>query len=244
MATISWPTVQTWIGSNPHQMKALAPFKWAHERIEGPEEVTDADGWTRTNVVPPTPLSAILLTQDSMYQALPEHARFSILRDTLTELQTVASNQLKGRQWPVRRTNEGLTACGLTDSRPADWTDIGWRALATLRECQIILVNQDKQTISFFPEDVRTWTSTYDTLWMDHECRYTWSSPSKPNIKEWLTAKEQSGWTIGWPEAEGTMDELKQAAQKVGETIVGKIIKDALMKRVGRAQAIQTLASW
>jgi hypothetical protein len=244
MATISWPNVQTWIGSNPHQMKALAPFKWAHESIEGPEEVTDADGWIRINVAPPTPLSAILLAQDSMYQALPEHARFSVLRDTLTELQTVASNQLKGRQWPVRRTNEGLTACGLTDGRPADWTDIGWRALATLRECQIILVNHDKQTISFFPEDVRTWSSTYDTLWIDHECRYSWSSPSKPNIKEWLATKEQSDWTIGWPEAEGTMDELKQAAQKVGEPIVGKIMKDALMKRVGRAQAIHTLASW
>jgi hypothetical protein len=244
MTQISWSNVQTWIQSNPHQMKSLPPFKWASDRIEGPDDVSDADGWIRMNVSPATPLSAILLSQDSMYQALPEHVRRSTLRDETTELQEAAARHLKGRQWPIRRTNEGLTACSLEEGRATAWTDIGWRALATLRECQIILVNQTNQTVRFFPEDVRNWSSSNETYWIDHECRYMWSYPSKPNVKQWLASKEQAGWTINWPEADGTMDELKQAAQKVGETILGKITKDALMKRVGRAQALHTLHTW
>ena len=244
MSTLTWSNVKTWIQSNPHQMKSLSPFKWAHERIEGPEDVSDADGWTRMTVSPATPLSAILLAQDVMYQALPEHVRWSTLRDETTELQASTANHLKGRQWPIRRTNEGITACGLEEGRATDWTDIGWRAIATLRECQIILVNQTNQTIRFFPEDVRNWASSNETIWIDHECRYIWSYPSKPNVKQWLTVKEQVGWTLSWPEADGTMEELKQTAQKVGEQIIGKITKDVLMKRVGRAQSIHILSLW
>lgn len=244
MTEISWANVQTWIQSNPHQTKALTPFKWARDKVEGADEVKNADGWHQINASPSTPLSAILLAQDTMYQALPEHARMAVLRDETTELQESCARHLKGRQWPVRRTNEGISVCGLTEGRAADWTDIGWRALATLRECQIILVNQTAQTIRFFPEDVRCWSSSVETIWIDHECRYIWSHPSKPNVKQWLSDKEVGGWSIQWPEAEGTMDELKQVAQKVGENISGKIMKDALMKRIGRAQSIHTLSSW
>lgn len=244
MSNISWTNVQTWIQSNPNQTKSLVPFKWSRESIHGPEEVSDSDGWMRMNVVPATPLSVILLAQDIMYQALPEHVRHSNLRDTTTELQVLIANQLKGRQWPIRRTNEGLTACCLTEGRPSDWPAIGWRALATLRECQIVLVNQTNQSISFFPEDVRCWAASNETIWVDHECRYLWTPNVKPNMKQWLAEKEQSGWTIQWPVAEGTMDELKQAAQKVGEVIIGKVIKDVLMKRIGRAQSIHTFSSW
>ena len=244
MSTLPWSNVQTWIQSNPHQMKTLPPFKWARDCIEGSEDVSDADGWTRMSVVPATPLSAILLAQDSMYHALPEHVRRSNLRDETTELQEACARHLKGRQWPIRRTNEGLSGCGLTEGRPVDWTEIGWRALATLRECQIILINQTAQTIRFFPEDVRCWSSSNETIWIDHECRYIWSYPSKPNVKQWLHTKEQSGWTLQWPEADGTMDELRQAAQKVGEVMIGKVTKDVLMKRIGRAQSIHTLTLW
>lgn len=244
MSTLAWSNVQTWIQSNPHQIKSLAPFKWSRERIEGPEEGSDADGWIRSSVTPATPLSAILLSQDSLYQALPEHVRHSTLRETTTELQELVPNQLKGRQWPVRRTNEGLTACCLTEGRPIDWPTIGWRALATLRECQIILVNQNEQTITFFPEDIRCWSVSNEIIWMDHECRTIWTPPSKPNLRDWLLKKEQSGWSIQWPEAEGTMEELKQAAHKVGEIILGKVTKDTLMKRVGRAQSIQIVGTW
>jgi hypothetical protein len=244
MTEISWTNVQTWIESNPQSHKTLSPFKWARDKIEGADEVKEADGWSRITVSPSTPLSAILLSQDTMYQALPEHARMAVLRDETTELQESCARHLKGRQWPIRRTNEGITTCGLTEGRSSDWTDIGWRALATLRECQLIVVNQTAQTIRFFPEDVRCWSSSNETIWIDHECRYIWSYASKPNVKGWLTTKEQAGWSLQWPEADGTMEELKQAAQKVGDNILGKITKDVLMKRVGRAQSIHTLSSW
>jgi hypothetical protein len=244
MATIPWPTLQTWLERNPFQTAALKPYELATETVSGPTEQQASDGWTRIPVQPATPLSAVLLAQDAMYSASPLSGRRALLRDELTDLQERALLHLKGRQWPVRKTAEGLAAAGLEEGRASTWPAIGWKAICALRECQLIVVNESARSIAFFPEDVRTWSPDVDVLFVEHEARMIWVPTGTPNIRKWISDHEHEGWTIEWPLADGGMEELKSSAQTLHETLPPKINKDALRKKVGRAQSIHALLPW
>jgi hypothetical protein len=185
------------------------------------------------------------MAQDSYYEASSELSRRAALRDETTDLQEKAVLHLKGRAWPSRRTAEGLGACGLEEGRASVWPAIGWRAICALRECQILVLNEEKKEISFYPEDVRTWSNTVDTFCVDSECRFIWTRANAPvYLGAWLGAQETKGWTIQWPLAEGTMEELKIMASKCPESFVGKMNKDALQKKIGKSQSCQTLFKW
>jgi hypothetical protein len=236
MATCTWSQVQTWITKNPSAAKGLSPFIVVEH-----EEHTESDGWTRIDVSPCTPLSAILQAQDAIYTATSVAGRRAILRDETTDLQEKAVLLLKGRGWPLRRTSEGITACGLEEVR--SWPEQGWRALAALREVQIILVNQDSKTIQFFPEDVRNWSSEIECLFIDHECRYIWQKPNTDiNLGLWIQEKEDAKWSIDWPQADGSMEELRAAAAAHNESSA-KLVKDVLRRRVGRAQSVKAFVA-
>jgi hypothetical protein len=234
MATITWSQVQAWLTNNPSAAKTLVPFKEAEH-----EEQVEQGGWLRCDVSPSTPLSAILQAQDAIYTATLPVNRRSVLRDETTDLQEKAVLMLKGRQWPVRRTAEGISAAGLEEVR--SWPDQGWRALAALREVQIILVNNEAKQLRFFPEDVRTWSPEIEVLVIDHECRYIWTNEkTQVNIALWVQQKEDQQWTIDWPLADGSIDELRAAAAACNESSA-KLVKDILRRRVGRAQSIKAL---
>ena len=240
---IAWNQVQSWIQSNPHASNSLAPYKHVNQSIEGPEEIPDSEGWLKMQVVPPTPLSAVLLLQDTIYNASLESARRSILRDETTDLQEKALVLLKGRVWPIRRTAEGISAVGLEEGRASTWTELGWRALAVLRECQLVILDENKQSIHFYPEDIRTWSESTETYYIDHEARSIWTRSTPIQLVTWLSDRESAKWTISWPLADGTMEELKASAAALHLTTAGKL-KEVLRKLVGHGQAIQLLSKW
>lgn len=241
---LTWNTVKPWIERNPFQTAALKPFVPTQETVSGGSDVVDTKGWTRVNVAPATPLSAVLLAQDTLYAASPINSRHALLRDELTDLQEKAMLLLKGRQWPVRKTAEGLAAAGTEEGRASTWPAQGWRAICALRECQIVVVNEEKKHVSFFPEDVRTWSNEIDTLFVEYEARYIWHRPAGASVGLWIGEKEADGWTVEWPVAEGTMEELKSAVGKHNLVLPAKCNKDTLSKRIGRAEAVNVLAQW
>jgi hypothetical protein len=244
MTTLNWAQVQQWIQNNPYKTKTLSTHVSTKNSVDVPIEKMDSDGWTKIQVFPATPLSAILTVQDSIYQASSEMARKAFLRDETTDLQEKAIIHLKGRAWPVRRTAEGITSAGL-EGKASIWTDMTWKALCALRECQIILINEGKKEISFYPENIATWSSEFETFCIDHECRFIWTHDTLKNVlHSWILDKEKDAWTIHWYITDGTMDELKELLQKMNETLDGKLKKDVLQKRIGRLQGIHLLSNW
>jgi hypothetical protein len=245
MATLTWTQVQTWFEKNAHKHKCVPLYIPNKDSIEGPDSKVDEYGWSTVSISPCTPLSAILVAQDALYNASPETARRALLRDETTDLQEKAVLHLKGRAWPVRKTAEGIASCGIEEGRATTWSDIGWRALCALRECQILVVNEDQKQLRFFPEDVTTWSSTVDTFCIDHECRsIATNEKGVHQISQWLSKKESEGWTIQWPISEGTMEQLKTELGKYNEILPIKCTKDVLLKKVGRAKSIHTFSSW
>jgi hypothetical protein len=245
MTTLTWTLVQPWLLKNPQRTKCVSPFISKKNRVEGDKEVTDTDGWTKMTCVPATPLSAVMLAQDALYQATPDHARAALLRDETTDLQEKAILLLKGRTWPVRRTSEGIVACGTEEGRASSWPSIGWRAICALRECQLVVMNTEAKQLSFFPEDIRTWSRDVDTICVDSECRFVYTHATPHSIlSSWIAKYEQDGWTISWPIMEGSMEELKALISKIQIALVGKHNKEALQHRIGKAQSLQLLSEW
>lgn len=244
-STLPWSTIHASIAKNPYKSASLANYIPTNQLAQVPLEQIEPNGWNKQHVVPATPLSAVLLYQDCIYNATIESARRAMLREETTDLQEKAVLLLKGRGWPVRKTAEGIAAIGLEEGRASTWPAIGWRALAALRECQLVLLNEEKKTVEFYPEDIRTWSSQVETLFLEYECRYIWTprQESKIQINTWLSEKERDGWSIGWPLADGTLIELRAASEKLNESAAGKR-KETLQKSVGRAQAIHQFVSW
>lgn len=242
MSTLSWSQVQTLFNKNKFKSTNLTPYRLTNDTLRDSAEEKDADGWVKLPVSPATPLSAVLLVQDFLYIATPTLSRRSILRDETTDLQEKASIFLKGRAWPVRKTAEGIASIGLEEGRSTVWSKLGWKALAELRECQFVVINEENQSIHFFPEDIRAWSPKTEIIFIEYECRYIWTHPAI-HLDLWLSERETAGWTIQWPIAEGTMEELRSAMQKINESPAGKL-KDVLQKRVGRGQSIKQLVAW
>jgi len=245
MATISWKTIQPWIQSNVSTW-TLTPYIPTNQSAKGNSDTETDTGWITTTVYPATPLSAVLLYQDTIYNATYDSARKSILRDTTTDLQTSAITHLKGRAWPVRRTAEGLAAVGLEEGRASTWSSLGWNALAALRECQFVVCNTTAKTIQFFPEDIRTWSPALDVLFIEHECRTIWSNPtlsSKQCLQQKVLDAETNGWSISWPLADGSMEELKTAAEALQLNSAGKK-KETLRTLIGRGQSVRHICNF
>jgi hypothetical protein len=245
MTTLSWTQVQNWITQNPHDEKDLPPFLNYKQNINLENDILDDFNLTKNKVSPSTPLSAILLGQDTLYGAYNESSRRAVLRSETTDLQEKAIIHLKGRSWPVRRTAEGISACGLEEGRASSWPSIGWKALCELRECQVVIVNEEKKEIQFFPEDIRTWRSDIDIFFVEYECRFLWTHKNMCEVlNSWLEEKEKQSWSITWPLAEGSMEELKKEYSNSSDSFSGKLIKENIQKRLGRLQSFKLVSSW
>ena len=240
MATVDLKTVQNWIKVNPYQNASLKSY-YGLETAAIKEDNIQNDGWTKQLITPSTPLSVVLMIQDELYSAIPVTARSSRLRDETTDLQEKAAIHLKGRVWPVRRTAEGITAIGLEEERHSLWTSLGWRALCQLRECQIIVVNDALKNIVFYPEDVRLWSKETPIYIMDASAHINLIPPKNFKLIQWLRKQESDGISVQWPEYDGTMEEIKALADKLG---LSKGTKDVLRKKIGTSQSIKYLESF
>jgi hypothetical protein len=243
VSIVPWSQIQSSIGKNLHKSATLLNYISKNQTAQGNTDHPEPNGWIKQPVYPATPLSAVLLYQDCIYTSTIESGRRALLRDETTDLQEKAVLLLKGRGWPVRKTAEGIAAVGLEEGRASNWPAIGWRALAALRECQLVLLNEEKRTIQFYPEDIRNWSSQVDVLFVEYECRCIWITPPKITMCSWISEKEHEGWSIEWPLADGSLIELRAASEKLNENSAGKR-KETLQKSVGRAQSIHQLSSW
>ena len=234
-------SLKGWVKKNPFQELSLKVYSGSESATPTQEHV-QRDGWSKRVVTPSTPLSAILMLQDDIYESSPITARNGQLRDETTSLQEKAILMLKGRAWPLRKTAEGIASVGLEEERHSLWTPIGFRALCNLRECQLVVIHETKHTITFYPEDVRCWSKDVPVYIIDSSAHTIHIPPEPFSLVSWLQIQEVD-FMIEWPEQEGTMDELKTIAGKLGESTT-KIVKATLQKKIGRTQSIQILKGW
>jgi hypothetical protein len=190
---------------------------------------------------PPGPLSLALLYTEPLFELASESLRMQLLTESLLKLQDRADKELVGRRFPRKKLQDALA--GQISAEGPKTSALVEEVLCELVSLQKISINRRTKTLSFFPPDPRTWTRTRQILVGDQENCWSYRPKSSLSLSTWLTEKEEEGWTIAWPTADGKLDDVKAGLLTRGIVYDPKEKKDELAHRLGRAQALQSLSS-
>jgi hypothetical protein len=246
-------TIQSWINENPHRKREVLPieiqtFSDTQEGMEAP--ASSAGGLVPTPLEPPGPVSLLLWKTNAEYRAGTAQVRRTILRDTLLEIGTRVEKELKGVRWSRKKIQEQLAAQQTSAvSPPMDTPELD-RALAHLFGYQKMIVDENGKKISFVPADPRQWSAEYPVWCATTGTRAVLHQQGEESIlrglARWLGDRESESWRVAWPEADGTLEQIRaeMTAQGVGvRNGLEKPKKSDWALALGRAQALRHFKS-
>lgn len=247
--------VQEICKSNPNRALTVDPIEIV--RVSDTQEGEDGPasgpgGWVPTPLDPPGPVALLLWKTNPEFRAAGSQVRRTILRDKILELTTRVESELKGIRWGKKKIVEQLAAQQTAAvSPPMDTPELD-RAIAELYGVQLVLVDEANKKVRFVPEDPRTWSAESDTrqVWAaSHGCRAVFHGPGEGAISKglgtWVAGQESAGWKVFWPEAEGTLEEMKKTMLEKGIGVgrgVDKPKKADYAVALGRGEAQRRLS--
>jgi hypothetical protein len=115
-----------------------------------------------------------------------------------------------------------------------------------LKHIQTVCYNDVDKSIWTMPEDLRAWSIGRKTLWIDANADSALEWTEKMGLGEWLSDRDEEGWKIDWPVADGTMEEIKKKVLDRGLTakpseMGAKVKKEDWARILGRAEAVEHL---
>ena len=236
-----FPKIYDVIEKNPTR---TATLRWrTHTATEG-SSLSPLEKWDQffaCPLTPPGPLSLAMLYTEPLFELASESLRTQLLTETLLKLQERAEKELVGRRFPRKKIQDVLA--GQISAEGPKASPLVEEVLCELFSLQKISLNRRTKCLSFFPPDPRTWSSNRQILVGDQDNCWSYRPLTTIPLRTWLTQKEEEGWTLAWPTADGKLDELKAALLTRGIVYDPKEKKDDLAHRLGRAQALQSLSS-
>ena len=189
--------------------------------------------------------TAWLMLEDPLMIMAGLSYRQTEVRDRTFALQQEAVVQLKGnRKLPKSKVAEALSAVRPTEEQ----TKVIAAVLLAMKQLQTVCWDEEAKTIWTMPEDLRVWSPNRRTLWIDKKAEQMLEWKQEPKLSAWLDEREKEGYTIAWPEADGSLEEMKATMtvdfpelQVHSVTIGKKVKKDDYARVLGRAQAIRHL---
>ena len=181
------------------------------------------------------------MSEDPLMLIAGDGYRASEVRDKTFELQEEAVSSLRGN----RKLTKAKMGDALSSMKPTtDQTKVVAAVLLALKKIQTVCFDQETKVVWTMPEDLRAWTNGAKTLWVDARCETMLETG--PNFGRWLSNRQDDGWTIDWPVAEGGLEEIKAKATHLGLTprpseLGAKVKKEDWAKLLGRTEAIQKL---
>ena len=235
--------ILTWIDQNPNKHHQLSAF--ASNKTIAEEESLHWDSFTKNLLEVPGCLSGLLFALDPLYRNAPVNSKKQILRETILTLEERIHAELVGRKWSRRKLCE-LVSAELAEKPPTLNAALE-EALCELYSAQKLMIHHRDRRISFFPEDPRVWKSGRPLLVSDSENLYLYEPDPSFALLPWLQSKEDEGWKLQWPIADGKLEDLKTALEKRGLTARSqnpgeKVKKDDYARTLGRAEAISYLS--
>ncbi len=167
------------------------------------------------------------------------------VRDRSFELQAEALSNLRGnRKLTKAKMGDALSALKPT----VDQTKVLAAILYALKQIQTVCYDEETKTVWTVPEDLRAWSRGQKTLWVDARCEnmLEWPLDISLPLGRWISDREEEGWKIDWPVAEGTFEEIKAKVGTRGITpkaaeFGAKVKKEDWARCLGRMEAIEHL---
>lgn len=238
-----FPAIYDAIGRNPHKEIQI---KRAAEIVASSDE-NRWDSFTARPLDPAGPVSCMLYLTDPLFAQATRVLRKQMLREQVITLQERTETELKGRRWPRKKIHDLLgQQCAVhLPERSAVLDD----ALTELWGCQLLLLDRTRKRVEFMPADPRCWRSDKPIYVAEIDYRWILDPVETMSLLPWLTAKEEEGWTIAWPTAEGKLDDIKAAVlernltahRSPGSDMGAKIKKEDWASTLGRVQSLEAL---
>lgn len=237
------------IKRNPTRDANVPPFtkESIRQRNLGAKELLWGAGIRR--LTPARLTTAWLTLMDPLMLFSGDMYRANQVREKEFALEKDGVDTIRGkRKLSKKAVGEALGAANPT----ADQRKVFAGVLFECKQIQTLCYDLEKRTIWTYPEDLRAWSSNRLTCWVDstHEQMLDWDEVvgGAPSFGIWLSEREAEGWTIPWPDADMTMEELKAYVREhditVRPLIAGEKVKKVDYSRcVGRAQTVAHLSS-
>ncbi len=234
------------IQKNPHRKECPTVFTKEKEEIRQVQPRETLWGGGIRGLTPARLTTAWLMAENPLMVVAGTSYKATEVRDQSFELQQEAVANLRGN----RKLTKAKMQDALASLRPtADQTKVIAGILYSLKQIQTICFDEDKKTAWTMPEDLRAWSPSYRTLWVDSRCErmIDWTQTQEPRLGAWISAREDEGWTFDWPIADGSFDWMKQELASRGLSpakpaeMGAKPKKEDYARALGRSQAIQKL---
>ncbi len=231
-----FPKIYDVIDQNPHK---LATLRWCEPTSTQGFQQELWDIFEVKPLSPPGALSLLLCSTDPMYELGSIPLRKQILTEHLMQLHKRVDNELVGRRFPRKKVQD-LLAGQLSAQNPTP-SALMEEVLCELFHTQKVHLNRRSKSIAFYPPDLRLWRSDRPMVFAEEDNTWIFTPAQTQSFLTWLLAKEEDGWKVQWPTADGKLDELKGALLALNVVVDGKQKKDDLARILGRAQAIRQL---
>lgn len=232
-----FPKIYDVIDKNPNKHEIL---RW---RQPTSTEVLPSEQWETfalRPLDPPGALSLLLLSQEPLYELGSVALRKQILTETLLKMHERVDKELVGRRYP-RKKIQDLLAAELSSGKPSG-SPLLDDVLCELFQVQKITMNRKTKSLSFSPPDPRLWTDSKPVVFSEEDSVWSFQPTSELTLGPWLLKKQEDGWKISWPTADGKHEELKVALTQRGVTFTSKQKKDELAEMLGRSQSVENLS--
>lgn len=256
METITLQSIKDALSKNAFQSESVPQIHIGRYIVDIDNEMPETEGWVRRPLGLGGPMALILRSKNHLFRGASVSLQKVLLREAVTEAQNSSPSVLKGRKWPLRRVSEALASClssKVPEGQTCAWNEMCFAAICEMENIQIILVNVEKQEISFAPTDLSLWKRDNDIYamstcgqWLFAPVNAETESEAWPakEIGGWLSKMEDAKWKISWPIADGTMEELRTTLEDAGLAVEGRLKKDELARRAGRTNAVRLLSKW
>ena len=230
-----FPKIYDIIDTNPHKHTTL---RW-REPMATEGSSSQWDIFSAKPLDPPGALSMLSMIEDPMFEMGSVALRKQILLEKLLVLHQRVDKELIGRRYP-RKKIQDLLAAQVSAQTPTS-SPILEGALCELFQVQKVHLNRKSKQLTFSPPDLRLWSSERKVVFGEEDNCWFFTPEQSISLETWLNQKEDQGWSIAWPTADGKFEDLKAALVTRNEEYTAKHKKDDLAKLVGRKQALETL---
>ena len=189
---------------------------------------------------PPGPVSLYLWHTHSEFRAGSFLTRKSILRQTIVSLHERFTQELKERHWNRKKAIMQLEEQETSAVSPNQITPELNKALCYVLGFQYAEVDEIHKKVFWYPSDIRTWTKEQPIYLVSLGCRSVYinkhDEEARTYFSNWLMKLD---YTCVWPIEDGTVKELKEKAEQLGQRLSLKAKKEEYQEIVGKTQAIR-----
>ncbi len=262
METVNISILKDWASKNPHSAvtlkRALPMMIKDNEKnsdyVMSTFKLIGSDSgsgkWYLEDLEPASIVSFVLWYRDPLYRTADKRLRQQLYTESLLDLQAELEQNVTGTQWSrlrkrfVERLNNVTNTTGVIKDRLA--YEAFWASRLNVQLVKISTRTEAGKHISFVPS-VETWTADKPIIFVDENFESVFIAPcdghERRTVFKWISDIEAAGWTVDWPLADGSKEELDAAVLPLLSftTVPEKAKKAELSVIVGRYQGISNL---